>query len=249
MADSTDTNAAIWKSDRGLSHWMSTAADREQRRRDQRRLMAELLPFADDEYFTFVDLGAGTGAAARAVLDRYSAAQAILADFSPQMIDEGTRALAAYAGRYSYVEFDLAGGPWPSKIPAEVGAVITSMCVHHLPDERKRQLFGEILSRLRPGGWYLNFDPVAAEDPGVEAAWQRVSDREDPTEATKRANRTPEQQLRYENHVRHMLPLAPQLDFMRGAGFDAVDVYWKHLDHVIYGGRRPALASTARARS
>jgi hypothetical protein len=37
-----------------------------------------------------------------------------------------------------------------------------------------------------------------------------------------------------------MVPLATQLDFLRAAGFEAVDVYWKELDHVIYGGRRPA---------
>ena len=69
MRDRADTNDDIWKSDRGISYWVSTAEDRERRRTDQRRLMAELLPFADDEQFSFVDLGAGTGAAARAVLD------------------------------------------------------------------------------------------------------------------------------------------------------------------------------------
>jgi len=37
----------------------------------------------------FVDLGAGTGAAARTILDHYSAAHAVLADFSPQMMGPG----------------------------------------------------------------------------------------------------------------------------------------------------------------
>jgi hypothetical protein len=36
-----------------------------------------------------------------------------------------------------------------------------------------------------------------------------------------------------------MIPLGPQLGFLRAAGFEAVDVYWKRLDYVIYGGRRP----------
>jgi len=239
MRDSTDTNEAIWKSDRGVSYWVSTAEDRERRRTDQRRLMAELLPFADDEQFSFVDLGAGTGAAARAVLDHYPGARAILADYSPQMMDEGHRELSAYDGRYVYVEFDLASGRWPTEIPGEVAAMISSLCVHHLPDERKQELFGEILERLAPGGWYLNYDPVTAEESVVEEAWQRASDRQDTEAAAKRANRSPEEQRRYENHVRYMIPLAPQLDFLRAAGFEAIDVYWKQLDHVIYGGRRP----------
>jgi hypothetical protein len=39
-----------------------------------------------------------------------------------------------------------------------------------------------------------------------------------------------------------MSPLAPQLDWLRAAGFEGVDVYWKELDYVIYGGRRPVTA-------
>ncbi len=242
--DRTDTNAAIWKSDQGISYWVATAEDRERRRGEQRRLMADLLPFADDEPFTFVDLGAGTGAAARAVLDRYPRASAILADYSSQMMEEATRALSSYNGRYSCVEFDLGDDLWPPGIPTEVAAMVSSLCVHHLPDRRKQELFREIVARLAPGGWYFNYDPVTAGDPVVEAAWQRADDRQDPASAAKRNNRTPEEQLRYENHVRYMSPLAPQLEFMRAAGFEAVDVYWKHLDHVIYGGRAP-LSSTS----
>jgi tRNA (cmo5U34)-methyltransferase len=239
MAEDIDTNEAIWKSDRGVSYWVATADDRERRRAEQRRLMAELLPFADDDRFTVVDLGAGTGAASRTVLDRYPGATAILAEFSPQMTEEGTRALGAYRGRYRYVAFDLATGPWPDEIPGQVDAVITSMCVHHLPDHRKQQLFREVLARLAPGGWFINFDPVTAEDPVVEAAWERADDRLDPAAAARRHDRTPEEQQRYENHVRHMSPLPRQLDFLRAAGFEAIDVYWKQLDYVIYGGRRP----------
>ncbi|HEY3810056.1 MAG TPA: class I SAM-dependent methyltransferase [Acidimicrobiales bacterium] len=239
MPDTTDTNDLIWKSDEGISYWVSTAQDRERRRTDQRRLMAELLPFANDEQFTFVDLGAGTGAAARAVLDYYPGATAILADYSPQMMDEAHRELSAYDGRYVYVEFDLASGQWPAEMPPQVAAVISSLCVHHLPDGRKQDLFREIGARLEPGGWYLNYDPVAAEEPAVEAAWLRAGDRQDPDAAAKRANRSPEEHRHYENHVRYIIPLAPQLEFLRAAGFEAIDVYWKQLDYVIYGGRRP----------
>ena len=48
-----------------------------------------------------------------------------------------------------------------------------------------------------------------------------------------------EEKLRYANHVRYMIPLEPQLGFLRAAGFEGVDVFWKELDFVIYGGRRP----------
>ena len=240
MPDSEDTNAAVWKSDIGVTFWKSTQDEREQRRAGQRTLMAELLPFAVDEPFTFADLGAGTGAASRVILDHFTAAQAILADFSAQMMAQGEVELKPYEGRYRYVEFDLtAAGSWPAGLPDPVDAVISSLSVHHLNDARKQSLFAEILAHLAPGGWYLNYDPVAPPDPAVEEAWLRAGDRQDPAAAAKREHRSPEEQFRYENHVRYMIPLDPQLGFLRAAGFEGVDVFWKNLSYVIYGGRRP----------
>jgi tRNA (cmo5U34)-methyltransferase len=240
MSDTEDTNAAVWKSDIGVSFWKSRDVDRSRRDAERRVMMAELLPFAVDQPFTFVDLGAGTGAAARTILDHYSAARAVLADFSPQMMAQGKAELEPYAGRYAYVEYDLtAAGAWPASIPDPVDAVISSLSVHHLKDERKQSLFAEIIAHLAPGGWYLNYDPVLPPDPVVEEAWLRVGDRRDPSAAHKRQHRTAEEQFRYENHVRYMIPLDPQLGFLRTAGFEGVDVFWKELDFVIYGGRRP----------
>ena len=239
MPDETDTNEDVWKSDQMVAQWVAGAGDRERHRAEHRRLMAELLPFADDEPFTFVDLGAGTGAASQVLLDRFPRAEAILAEYSPQMTAEGRRALSAYRGRFDYVEFDLAEADWPAEIATGVDAVISSLCVHHLPDRRKQELFREIWQHLAPGGWYLNYDPVQPPDEVVEEAWLRAGDRRDPTAADKRAHRTAEEQFRYENHVRYMIPLDRQVGYLRAAGFEGVDVYWKELDFVIYGGRRP----------
>lgn len=239
MTPHDDGNAAVWKSDRDVAAWLSAEQERERRRTPQRRLMADLLPFADDEPFVVLDLGAGTGAATRPVLDRYPAATAILAEYSPQMTVAGTQALEAHRGSFSYVDFDLAGGPWPAAIPDPVDAVITSMCLHHLPDVRKEQLIREVLTRLAPGGWFLDLDVVAPEDAAVEEAWRRADGRTDPASAVQPGDLTADEQRRDEVHRRHISPLDRQLAFLRKAGFDGVDVYWKRLDGVLFGGRRP----------
>jgi SAM-dependent methyltransferase len=236
-----DPNAAIWQSAEAVEAWAAEAGRQERNRVTHRRFMAVLLPFGDQEAFTFLDLGAGTGAAARTILDLYPRSTAILADFSAEMMRAGEREMQRFAGRYRYVEFDMsAGGGWPEAIPGALDAVVTSMCVHHLPDERKQGLFAEIFDHLAPGGWYLNYDPVRAEDPVVEATWARVNDHDDPEAAARRSHRTPVDQARWDNHVRYIIPLGPQLGYLRSAGFDGIDVYWKQLDNVIYGGRRPA---------
>jgi tRNA (cmo5U34)-methyltransferase len=238
VTDQTDTNADIWKSEAIAKSFAAQSAQRERERAEQLTFVARLLPFKPDEAFTFIDLGAGTGAAARAVLAEYPAATGILAEYSPQMTAEGRRQLTDYEGRYRYVEFDMLDATWPNDVPL-LDAAISALSVHHLPDARKAALFAEIRAHLRTDGWYVNYDPVSAPDDALERIWERVNDRYDTNGPFKRAHRTPEEQARFENHVRYIIPLQPQLDWLRAAGFVDVDVYWKRLDWVIYGGRNP----------
>ena len=239
--DQVDTNAAIWKSDDAVRSFAASAQQRERERHEQLLLLARLLPFDQQDAFTFLDLGAGTGAASRVLLAEYPRASAILAEYSPQMTAEGHRQMAPFAGRYRYVEMDMLASDWPAEVPPQLDAVVSALSIHHLPDARKQAIFGEIFGRLRPGAWYVNYDPIRAPDAVLEAVWERVNDRYDPEAPYQRAHRTPQEQARYENHVRYMIPLAPQLEWLRQAGFIQVEVFWKRLDWVIYGGCRPGL--------
>lgn len=240
MDQTSDTNAAIWKSEDAVRTWAAEADDRERKHAPQWQLMGQLLPFGEQDEFTFLDLGSGTGAAARTILTLFPRSTAILADYSTQMMREGEPRMQPFTGRYRYVEFDMSTGDWPAGIGLGLDAVVTSLCIHHLPDERKEGVFAEIFEHLAPGAWYLNYDPITSTDPVVDAAWRRANDRADPQAAHKRAHRTEEEHARYANHIRYMIPLTPQLQYLRAAGFEAVDVYWKRLDEVVYGGHRPA---------
>jgi tRNA (cmo5U34)-methyltransferase len=239
MEKSADTNAEIWHSQEMVQHWVKEATAQERNRVEQRRLMADLLPFDEGTEFTFLDLGAGTGAASRVILERHTRATAILADYSAQMMAAGEAEMQPFAGRYRTVEFDMTTGQWPAAIPASLDAIVTSMCVHHLTDERKQGLFREIFEHLVPGGWYFNFDPVSPPDRAVELVWQRANDRENPEAAHRRQHRTPEERARWENHVRYIMPLDRHLEYMRSAGFAGISIFWKKLENVIYGGYRP----------
>src|SRR5664279_407910 len=114
MEPPIDTNAEIWKSEEHVRSRTARAAERERKNGAQWQLLAELLPFGVDESFTFLDLGSGTGSAARKILDLFPNATAILSDFSPQMMAAGEEEMAPYSGRYRYVEFDMSTSTWPS---------------------------------------------------------------------------------------------------------------------------------------
>src|SRR5262249_58374485 len=127
-------------------------AERQERSRQaHRRFLALLLPFADQDEFTFLDLGAGAGAASRVIMDLYPRSTAILADYSAEMMRVGEREMQRFAGRYRYVEFDMsAGGESPAAVPPPLEAAVTSMCGHHLPHDPKRSLFTEPVEHLAP---------------------------------------------------------------------------------------------------
>src|SRR5258708_19763901 len=82
MDQSTDPNVAIWQSDEVVHTWVAEAKRHERNRAAQRRFMAVLLPFGEQEAFSFLDLGAGTGAASRAILRLHPRPTAILAALS-----------------------------------------------------------------------------------------------------------------------------------------------------------------------
>jgi tRNA (cmo5U34)-methyltransferase len=233
-----DTNAAIWKSAEVARAFAEESEQRETRRREQLTLLARLLPFGPEDAFTFADLGAGTGAASRVVLTEYPRANAVLAEYSPQMAAEGERAMAPFAGRYRYVEFDMLSGDWSALDGIRLDSVVSALSIHHLPDARKQGVFREIFQHLQPGGWYVNFDTVQAPDAALAQVWERVNDRFEPEAADKRMHRTAHEQARFENHVRYMIPLEPQLAWLREAGFTSVDVFWKRLEMVVYGGSK-----------
>jgi tRNA (cmo5U34)-methyltransferase len=237
--DQADTNAAIWKSEEVARSFAAQSAQRERERREQFTLLARLLPFEAGDSFTFLDLGAGTGAASRGMLEEYPRASAILGEYSPQMTAEGERQMASFAGRFRYVELDMLAATWPGTVPSALDAVISALSIHHLPDDHKQATFRRVFAHLKPGGWYLNYDPVRAPNAALEAMWQRVNDRYEPGAAHSRTHRTQQEQARYENHVRYMLPLDPQIAWLHDVGFTSVDVFWKRLDWVIYGGLKP----------
>src|ERR1700748_361278 len=153
MGETADTNAAIWKAAEAVEAWTAEAERQEISRQAHRRFLALLLPFANRDEFTFLDLGAGTGAASRVILDLYPRSTAILADYSAEMMRVGEREMQRFAGRYRYVEFDMsAGGEWPAAIPATLEAVVTCMCVHRLPDDPQRAPFPEVFDPPARGG-------------------------------------------------------------------------------------------------
>ncbi len=60
-------------------------------------------------------------------------------------------------------------------------AIITSLAVHHVTDERKRSLYAEIAALLTPGGVFANLEIVASPTQALHDRWRdEMGARDDP---------------------------------------------------------------------
>src|SRR5262249_24546620 len=120
--------------------------------------------------FRFLDLGCGDGVLARAIVDRYPEAVAVLSDFSEPMLDAARRRLSGHPAAH-FLNADYAMPTWTQAIDqfAPLDAVVSGFSIHHQPDERKREVYSEIFGLLQPGGVFLNVEHVSSASKWVES--------------------------------------------------------------------------------
>ncbi len=116
--------------------------------------VAELLRLGVGATSTVVDLGAGTGAFARAVAAHV--ARVVAVDVSEAMV-ASMRARGVEAVRAGFLSYEHQGDP-----PA---AVVTRNALHHLPDFWKAIALERIARLLQPGGVLLLRDIVYSFEP------------------------------------------------------------------------------------
>ena len=205
----------------------------------QEDVLRRLLERHDRPIARVLDLGCGAGAVSELVLDAQPGAQIVLVDFSEPMLARARANLAGHAGRWQAVTADLNDPPWRDALPAgRYDAIVSGLAIHHLPPERKRTLFAECFELLEPGGIFLNMDSVTIDGP------LRGLFDEEMFAAAVRAERAGGGA-----HCGHEADLdgdddrpdtaEDQLSWLREAGFEQAETYFKWAEAAIFGGSKP----------
>lgn len=203
----------------------------------------DLLPFAPDARIRVLDVGAGYGAFAAAVLDRFPNATAVGLDLSEPMMAVGRERMARFGDRFSYHVGDLAEGELPVNLPGPFDAAVTSAFVLHLPSEAKHRLYAGVFRILSPGGCFVNVDLVSPANEEMQVWYREWGERE-----RWRRGDQPNPQVQMQHHHfdpeahlmhHHVETEADQLAFLRAAGFVQVDCFYKHLLQTVIGGYKP----------
>jgi SAM-dependent methyltransferase len=218
-------------------------------RDEQIDTLCRLIPARADEAFSVVELGAGAGVLARAVLETFPRCRYVALDGSPAMRARLGETLGRHQDRVEVRHFDLADRGWRAALPSPLRVVLASLVVHHLPAAGKRRLFADLAGRLEPGGALLLADVVEPTSPAARETFARQW--EDAARAQSLAltgslaaferferdgwnfyRGTPEP---YDQPSR----LEEQLRWLREAGFATVDCFWMRAGHAVYGGWGP----------
>lgn len=179
-----------------------------------------------------VELGAGSGLFSEMLRTAFPSAHLELIDFSQPMLDLARRRLGTNDPHISYVLADYTIEP----LPTGCDAVVTSLSIHHLEDERKRSILPHILAALRRGGVFVNADHIAGPTPELETLYQQrwLND--------VRALGATEQQIAdslFRQKEDRRSPVGPQLAWMRDVGFANVDCWYKHSSFAVLAGTKP----------
>jgi tRNA (cmo5U34)-methyltransferase len=174
-----------------------------------------------------LDLGAGTGLMSKAVLERYPDAELVLVDGAPEMLEHARERLAEASVTTIVADLrdELPPGPFDT--------VVSALAIHHLEHKEKRDLFARVRAALRPGGVFVNAEHVGGAslwlDGRYRLAWRNACGA---AGATEREIAAAEERMRMDRSI----DVATQLNWMRAAGLDDCDCFFKHLHFAVLAG-------------
>jgi tRNA (cmo5U34)-methyltransferase len=185
-----------------------------------------------------LDAGCGSGFVAERLLALHPQATLVGFDVSPEATEEAQRRLGGRA-RIVCASFEE---DWPRAIgEKDFDLALCVQAVHHVPDVRKRLTFERFHGILRPGGLYLQSDPLALGDPAlfpyVKAIWNRLRSLQGlPPLPDGYLQGDAEEELEKRGDL--VASLDKQMRWLREAGFAHVECFWKHGNRAIFGGLR-----------
>jgi tRNA (cmo5U34)-methyltransferase len=220
-------------------------------RAEQLATLLDLIPARSDEPFTIVELGAGGGVLAQAILERFTHCHYVALDGSPMMREQMGRRLVQFKDRLEIRPFELAEQQWRDELPSPLRCVLSSLCVHHLTGEEKRVLFRDVVARLEPGGALLLADILQPPTQQIADLYARQYDaivRAQSLETLGNLSGFEEFCRAKWNYFIYDYPdpdpddidypslLSDQLLWLREAGFSMVECFWMRAGHAVFGG-------------
>jgi tRNA (cmo5U34)-methyltransferase len=213
-------------------------------RQRQLDVMLRIIRFAPRKPRRVLDLGAGDAILLATVLEAFPAATGVAVDFSPLMLEQARRRLAAFGDRATTLEGDLQTPAWQDAVGGPFDVVVSGFAIHHLSDNRKRSLYREIYAALSYGGVFVNAEHVASPTARIEEMFNDAMSEHLFDRRRQRGEEVTREQIHREYLERPdraaniLASVEEQCQWLHEIGFHDVDCFWKYFELAIFGGMR-----------
>ena len=171
------------------------------------------------------------------------------------MLTQAQNKLAAFTGRVTFVQSDLATPEWNQPILGIFDLVVSSLVMHTVPGQVK-EIYRQVFTLIKPEGCFIFADNLSPPGPTIENVYLKErllahqariktetgvvkSLKDIEAELTeRRRSREKDYPDRVRNPLRGTLTLTNHLEWLKQAGFDEVDCLWKEMRHAVIGGFR-----------
>jgi len=243
----TDTSwQQTWGSREFVERWATKGGWQAPIREVQTAMVLRMMPHPIDAAIRVLDIGAGYGALACALLNERPHASAVCLDVSEAMLTLGREQNANLKDRVSFIQGSLETPDWLRSVEGSFDAVISARALHHFPEnQRRRDIFKEVFSLLRQGGCFINADNVRAPTKTLTERYRRARDEYlDRFVRQSTGGKTTLAEVRAATPSSYHGPhnngyLEEELAWLKEAGFEDVDCFWKLTTTVVYGGFKP----------
>jgi tRNA (cmo5U34)-methyltransferase len=250
MTDSNSISSAThsswqqtWGSREFIERWASKGGWQAPVREVQTAMVLRMIPHPIGAPIQVLDIGAGYGALAAAVLDERPNATAVCLDASEAMLKLGRERSKDLNNRIKFIQGSLESSEWLKSVDETFDAVISSRALHHFTEnQRRRHIFKEVFDLVRTGGCFINADNVRAPTKSLSERYRRARDEYlDRFVRESTGGKTNLIEVRAASPNTYHGPhnnghLEEELAWLREAGFDDVDCFWKFTTTVVYGG-------------
>ena len=162
------------------------------------------------------------------------------------MLTLGREQNANLKDRVSFIQGSLETPDWLRSVEGSFDAVISARALHHFTEnQRRRDIFKEVFSLLCQGGCFINADNVRAPTKTLTERYRRARDEYlDRFVRQSTGGKTTLAEVRAATPSSYHGPhnngyLEEELAWLKEAGFEDVDCFWKLTTTVVYGGFKP----------
>ena len=127
----------------------------------------KLLAFPPEAHIRVLDLGAGTGILSHMIAEAFPNARITLVDISSEMLKIARKRLGE-GKRIRYMQADIS----LLAMPGEFDVVVSALAIHHLKDDEKHVLYGEVYKALGAGGVFVNAEQVLGPTAALEKRYE-----------------------------------------------------------------------------